>query len=48
MKNELPGDKVINTSGLTKAFDGLMAVTDMHLEVLRGDVFGFLVHSHRR
>ncbi len=40
-----PGRKevhVISTSRLTKAFDTLMAVNDLHLEVLRGDVFGFL------
>lgn len=33
---------VIRTNGLTKAFDTLVAVNDLHLEVLRGDVFGFL------
>src|SRR2546429_9891394 len=33
---------VISTSRLTKAFDTLVAVNDLHLEVLRGDVFGFL------
>src|SRR5437899_11463046 len=33
---------VISTSRLTKAFDALVAVNDLHLEVLRGDVFGFL------
>jgi len=40
-----PGRKevhVISTSRLTKAFDTLVAVNDLHLEVLRGDVFGFL------
>ncbi|HLW01152.1 MAG TPA: ABC transporter ATP-binding protein [Ktedonobacterales bacterium] len=35
-------EQVISTSGLTKRFDTLMAVDDLHLEVLRGDVFGFL------
>src|SRR2546429_8510250 len=33
---------VISTSRLTKAFGKLVAVNDLHLEVLRGDVFGFL------
>src|SRR6516164_5191594 len=33
---------VINTSRLTKAFGRLVAVNDLHLEVMRGDVFGFL------
>ena len=33
---------VISTSRLTKAFDHLVAVNDLHLEVMRGDVFGFL------
>lgn len=33
---------VISTSRLTKAFGRLVAVNDLHLEVMRGDVFGFL------
>src|SRR5690242_7217355 len=33
---------VISTSRLTKAFGNLVAVNDLHLEVMRGDVFGFL------
>src|SRR6202790_1150671 len=33
---------VINTSRLTKVFGNLVAVNDLHLEVMRGDVFGFL------
>ena len=33
---------VINTSRLTKAFGNLVAVNDLHLQVMRGDVFGFL------
>ena len=33
---------VINTSRLTKAFGRLVAVNDLHLQVMRGDVFGFL------
>ena len=35
-------DIVISTSRLTKAFGKLMAVNDLHLQVMRGDVFGFL------
>src|SRR5579864_3311783 len=35
-------DTVISTSRLTKAFGKLVAVNDLHLEVMRGDVFGFL------
>ena len=42
MEKELSQEPVISTSRLTKAFDRLMAVNDLHLEVLRGDVFGFL------
>jgi ABC-2 type transport system ATP-binding protein len=33
---------VISTSRLTKAFGKLVAVNDLHLQVMRGDVFGFL------
>jgi ABC-2 type transport system ATP-binding protein len=33
---------VISTSRLTKAFGNLVAVNDLHLQVMRGDVFGFL------
>ena len=42
MEKELSHEQVISTSRLTKAFDTLVAVNDLHLEVLRGDVFGFL------
>ncbi|TMC67206.1 MAG: ATP-binding cassette domain-containing protein [Chloroflexota bacterium] len=35
-------DIVISTSRLTKAFGKLMAVNDLHLQVMRSDVFGFL------
>jgi ABC-2 type transport system ATP-binding protein len=42
MEKELSQERVISTSRLTKAFDTLVAVNDLHLEVLRGDVFGFL------
>jgi ABC-2 type transport system ATP-binding protein len=33
---------IISTSRLTKAFGKLVAVNDLHLEVMQGDVFGFL------
>jgi ABC-2 type transport system ATP-binding protein len=33
---------IISTSRLTKAFGKLVAVNDLHLQVMRGDVFGFL------
>src|SRR5579885_2937561 len=33
---------VISTSRLTKVFGNLVAVNDLHLQVMRGDVFGFL------
>lgn len=33
---------IIRTEGLTKTFDTLVAVNDLDLEVMRGDVFGFL------
>ncbi|HET9921417.1 MAG TPA: ABC transporter ATP-binding protein [Ktedonobacteraceae bacterium] len=33
---------IISTSRLTKAFGSLVAVNDLHLQVMRGDVFGFL------
>jgi len=36
------GTVVINTNRLTKAFGNLIAVNDLHLQVMRGDVFGFL------
>src|SRR5215467_12842049 len=39
---ELSQEQVITTSRLTRAFDNLVAVNNLHLEVLRGDVFGFL------
>lgn len=32
----------ISISGLTKAFGSLVAVDHLHLEVMRGDIFGFL------
>jgi ABC-2 type transport system ATP-binding protein len=38
----LQSDSVISTSRLTKAFGKLIAVNDLHLQVMRGDVFGFL------
>ena len=36
------GSIVISTSRLTKVFRNLVAVNDVHLQVVRGDVFGFL------
>ncbi len=33
---------IISTSRLTKAFGSLVAVNDLNLQVMRGDVFGFL------
>jgi ABC-2 type transport system ATP-binding protein len=36
------GTPVISTSGLTKVFGNVAAVNDLHLEVMKGDVFGFL------
>src|SRR5436190_4231177 len=46
VKDDIPsqsdGTMVINTNRLTKAFGNLIAVNDLHLQVMRGDVFGFL------
>jgi ABC-2 type transport system ATP-binding protein len=42
METDTPKTPVITTSGLTKTFGPLVAVQDLRLEVLRGDVFGFL------
>lgn len=45
MENQSPHlDKpcIINTHRLTKAFGTLVAVNDLQLQVMRGDVFGFL------
>jgi len=39
---EPTGDIAIRTLGLTKRYKRLTAVDDLHLEVHRGDVFGFL------
>ena len=33
---------IINTAGLTKTFGKLVAVNNLNLQVMRGDVFGFL------
>ncbi|WP_297156757.1 ATP-binding cassette domain-containing protein [Thermogemmatispora sp.] len=35
-------DTIISTTRLTKAFGNLVAVNDLNLRVMRGDVFGFL------
>ena len=45
MSDNLPqydGATVISTNRLTKAFGKLVAVNDLNLQVMRGDVFGFL------
>ena len=36
------GDTVISTTRLTKAFGNAVAVNDLNLQVMQGDVFGFL------
>lgn len=36
------GTTIISTTRLTKAFGNLVAVNDLNLQVMRGDVFGFL------
>lgn len=38
----LQSEVIINTNRLTKAYGKLVAVNDLHLQVMRGDVFGFL------
>jgi len=38
----LQSEVIISTSRLTKAYGKLVAVNDLHLQVMRGDVFGFL------
>src|SRR5579884_2903731 len=40
--SRLETDSIIRTNRLTKAFGKLVAVNDLNLEVMRGDVFGFL------
>lgn len=45
MTENIPPDErtvVISTHRLTKAYGNLIAVNDLHLQVMRGDVFGFL------
>ena len=37
-----PADSVIHTSGLTRRFNGDIAVRDVSLEVPRGTIFGFI------
>jgi ABC-2 type transport system ATP-binding protein len=39
---KLQSEVIINTNRLTKAYGKLVAVNDLHLQVMRGDVFGFL------
>lgn len=38
----LQSEIIISTNRLTKAYGKLVAVNDLHLQVMRGDVFGFL------
>jgi ABC-2 type transport system ATP-binding protein len=38
----LQSEIIISTNRLTKAYGKVVAVNDLHLQVLRGDVFGFL------
>jgi ABC-2 type transport system ATP-binding protein len=38
----LRSEVIIGTNRLTKAYGKLVAVNDLHLQVMRGDVFGFL------
>ena len=38
----MQSEVIISTSRLTKAYGKLVAVNDLHLQVMRGDVFGFL------
>src|SRR2546422_4754805 len=40
--SQYDGTTIISTSRLTKVFGRLVAVNDLHLQVQRGDVFGFL------
>ena len=45
MEDKIPAHDnaiVISTNRLTKAFGNLVAVNDLNLQVMRGDVFGFL------
>jgi ABC-2 type transport system ATP-binding protein len=42
IEDSLQSEVIISTSRLTKAYGKLVAVNDLHLQVMRGDVFGFL------
>jgi ABC-2 type transport system ATP-binding protein len=42
IKASLQSEVIISTNRLTKAYAKLVAVNDLHLQVMRGDVFGFL------
>src|ERR1700732_490766 len=45
MVNTIPlydDNTVISTTRLTKAFGNLVAVNDLNLQVMQGDIFGFL------
>jgi ABC-2 type transport system ATP-binding protein len=42
IETSLQSEVIISTNRLTKAYGKLVAVNDLHLQVMRGDVFGFL------
>lgn len=42
LEASLQSEIIISTNRLTKAYGKLVAVNDLHLQVMRGDVFGFL------
>jgi ABC-2 type transport system ATP-binding protein len=42
IETKLQSEIIISTNRLTKAYGKLVAVNDLHLQVMRGDVFGFL------
>ncbi|HET8845728.1 MAG TPA: ABC transporter ATP-binding protein, partial [Ktedonobacteraceae bacterium] len=42
IESRLQSEVIINTNRLTKAYGKLIAVNDLHIQVMRGDVFGFL------
>jgi len=42
LEASLQSEVIISTNRLTKAYGKLVAVNDLHIQVMRGDVFGFL------
>lgn len=42
IETSLQSEVIISTNRLTKAYGKLVAVNDLHIQVMRGDVFGFL------